>query len=135
MRRHPPDRPALERWLAVVKAAKWKRFVDIRSTFASVDRATAGSGRPVFVFNIAGNRFRLIAAIHFNQQRIFTLRFLTHAEYDNENWKRELRKHYAGKRIGSLRSCRRITSGFAGCFCPAPFVRLPRATRLMSCHR
>ena len=64
--------------------------VDIRSTFASVNRATAGSGRPVFVFNIAGNRFRLIAAIHFNQQRIFTLRFSTHAEYDNENWKREL---------------------------------------------
>ena len=83
-------RPALERWLAVVKAAKWKRFVDIRSTFASVDRATAGSGRPVFVFSIAGNRFRLISSIHFNQQRIFTLRFLTHAEYDNENWKREL---------------------------------------------
>jgi len=55
-----------------------------------VDRVTAGSGRPVFVFNIAGNRFRLIAAIHFNQQRIFTLWFLTHAEYDNENWKREL---------------------------------------------
>ena len=90
MRRHPPDRPTLERWLAVVKAAKWKRFVGIRSSFASVDRVTAGSGRPVFVFNIARNRFRLIAAIHFNQQRIFTLRFLTHAEYDNENWKREL---------------------------------------------
>ena len=85
-----PTDPPWKRWLAVVKAAKWKRFVDIRSTFASVDRVTAGSGRPVFVFNIAGNRFRLIAAIHFNQQRIFTLRFLTHAEYDNENWKREL---------------------------------------------
>ena len=42
--------------MAVVKAAKWKRFVDIRSTFASVDRVTAGSGRPVFVFNIAGHR-------------------------------------------------------------------------------
>ena len=56
MRRHPPDRPALERWLAVVKAAKWKRFVGIRSTFASVDRVTAGSGRPVFVFNITGHR-------------------------------------------------------------------------------
>ena len=90
MRQHPPDRPTLEHWLAVVKAAKWKRFVDIRSTFASVDRVTAGSGKPVFVFNIARNRLRLIAAIHFKQQRIFTLRFSTHAEYDNENWKREL---------------------------------------------
>ena len=85
MRRHPPDRPALERWLAVVKAAKWKRFEGIRSTFASVDRVIAGSGRPVFVFNIAGKRFCSIAAIHFNQQHIFTLRFLTHSEYDNEN--------------------------------------------------
>jgi hypothetical protein len=92
--------------------------VDIRSTFASVDRATAGSGRPVFVFNITGNRFRLITAIHFNQQHIFTLRYLTHAEYDNENWKGGLRKHYAGKRIESLRSCRRITWALPSAFAP-----------------
>jgi len=49
-----------------------------------------GQRQAVFVFNIARNRFRLIATIHFNQQRTFTLRFLTHAEYGNENWKREL---------------------------------------------
>lgn len=90
MRWHPLARPSLERWLAAATVAEWKRFVDVRSTFASVDRVTAASGRPVFVFNIAGNRFRLIAAIHFNQQRIFALRFLTHAKYNNEDWKREL---------------------------------------------
>jgi mRNA interferase HigB len=40
--------------------------------------------------NICGNEFRLIAAIHFNRQLVFLLRFLTHAEYSKEKWKEEL---------------------------------------------
>ena len=90
MQRYPVARPSLKRWLIVVSAAKWKRFADVRKTLVSVDRVVVASGRPVFVFNIAGNLFRLIAAIHFNQQRIFALRFLPHAKYDHEEWKREL---------------------------------------------
>jgi mRNA interferase HigB len=90
MRKHPLARVGLGRWLHSVKRAEWQRFADVRGEFASVDRVTVESGKPVFVFNIAGNRFRLIAAIHFNLQRIYTLRFLTHAEYDKENWKRDL---------------------------------------------
>lgn len=42
------------------------------------------------VFNIGGNKYRLIAAIHFNRQIIFVLRFLTHAEYDKNIWKEQL---------------------------------------------
>jgi mRNA interferase HigB len=42
------------------------------------------------VFNICGNAYRLICAIHYNTGKVFLLRFLTHAEYDKDRWKDEL---------------------------------------------
>ena len=33
------------------------------------------------------NAFRLITAIHYDTQRVFVMRFLTHAEYDRNRWK------------------------------------------------
>ena len=48
------------------------------------------SGKPVLVFNIAGNSFRLIAAVHFNTGRVFLLDFLSHAEYSKNVWKKRL---------------------------------------------
>lgn len=49
-----------------------------------------GSLKPVIVFNIAGNRYRLIAALHFNKDRLFLLDFLTHADYSKDAWKNRL---------------------------------------------
>jgi mRNA interferase HigB len=48
------------------------------------------SGNPVVVFNVCGNHFRLVCAIHYNNGKVFLLRFLTHAEYDKNRWKDEL---------------------------------------------
>ena len=42
------------------------------------------------IFNVCGNDFRLITAIHYDKQRLYTLRFLTHAEYDKNKWKKDL---------------------------------------------
>jgi mRNA interferase HigB len=39
------------------------------------------------VFNIGGNRVRLIAAIHYNRRKIYIRAVLTHAEYDEPRWK------------------------------------------------
>lgn len=39
------------------------------------------------VFNIGGNRFRLVTRILYPSQKVFILRVMTHAEYDNERWK------------------------------------------------
>jgi len=41
------------------------------------------------VFNVCGNTYRLIVAIHFDHQTAYTLRFLTHAEYCKDRWKNE----------------------------------------------
>ena len=41
-----------------------------------------------YVFNVAGNKYRLIAAIHFNWQMLFIRYILAHAEYDRGGWKK-----------------------------------------------
>ena len=48
------------------------------------------SGRTVIVFNIAGNHYRLVTAIHFNTQLVYVLQFMTHAAYSRETWKEVL---------------------------------------------
>jgi len=85
-----PARPALDNWTVKIKAARWKQFEEIRKTFRSADQARVKSGRSVIVFNIAGNNFRLIAAVHYNRARIYALKFMTHAEYNKNTWKNEL---------------------------------------------
>lgn len=58
-------------------------FDDLKTTFASADHV---DGRAAF--NIGGNKYRLIAAIHHNGHKVFIRAVLTHAEYDRGEWKR-----------------------------------------------
>jgi len=81
---------SLQQWRIVARETNWRSLAEVRATYANADAIKVGSGRVVTVFNIAGNRFRLVTAIHYNRGLIFILRFLTHAEYDQGNWKREL---------------------------------------------
>ena len=80
----------LEVWRLVVRAAEWKSIGDVRKTYPSADSVKVGSGRSITVFNVCGNDYRLLAAIHYDKQRVYTLRFLTHAEYDKNQWKKDL---------------------------------------------
>ncbi len=87
---HPETEASLRNWIGQIKAADWRNFADIRKTIPSADLATVSSGRQVVIFNIAHNRYRLIAAVHFNTQIVFTLRLLTHKDYDRNDWKKQL---------------------------------------------
>jgi mRNA interferase HigB len=89
-RKHPTAAPSLLGWLALVKAAKFKDFVALKQVYRSADSVRVASGRNVIVFNISGNNYRLIAAAHFNTQRLFALRFMPHAEYSKNQWKKTL---------------------------------------------
>jgi mRNA interferase HigB len=82
-------RAPLDHWHRLTKAARWANFVETRKTFPHADQVTVASKRTVTVFNIT-NEFRLITAIHYNRQEVFTLRFLTHAEYNKNRWKSSL---------------------------------------------
>jgi mRNA interferase HigB len=80
----------LEAWRLVVRAADWSNLGDLRKSYPSADTVRTKSGRNVTTFNVSGNDYRLIVAVHYDKQRIYTLRFLTHAEYDKNHWKNEL---------------------------------------------
>lgn len=88
--KHAAAAPALLRWFEITRKASWKSLTEIRRDFPQTDMVKVESLRPVFVFNIAENNFRLIAAIHFNTSRVFLLDFLSHAEYSKEVWKKKL---------------------------------------------
>ena len=89
-RKHPDALEPLLRWHNTVRDAEWTNFGEVRAIFPHADQVRVASGRPVTVFNIGGNKYRLLAAIHFDRAKGFVLRFMTHAQYDRENWKREL---------------------------------------------
>jgi mRNA interferase HigB len=87
---YPKAAKYLAAWTATVRAAAWRNMADVRGCYRSADVVHARSGKPVIVFNVCGNTYRLIVALHFNRQMAYTLRFLTHAEYDLDDWKDEL---------------------------------------------
>ena len=87
---YPKAAKYLAAWTASVRAAAWRNMAEVRSCYGSADLVRVRSGRPVIVFNVCGNTYRLIVAMHFKSQMAFTLRFLTHAEYDLDDWKDDL---------------------------------------------
>jgi mRNA interferase HigB len=79
---HPDAKASLESWYAVVRQANWKTPAEMKQVYRHVDLV----GRRT-VFNIAGNKYRLIARVNYRTQRVFVLHLLTHAEYDKGAWK------------------------------------------------
>lgn len=80
--RFPRARAPLEAWYQIAKKAEWENFTDVRAAFNTADRV----GKFV-VFDIGGNKYRLIAAVHFNRGKLFVRHVLTHADYDLGKWK------------------------------------------------
>jgi mRNA interferase HigB len=87
---HPLAKSSLERWRRIVEAADWKTPEDVRQSWKSVDFVRVKSGRTVAVFNVAGNHFRLIAAVHYDRQNVYVLGFYPHHEYSKDDWKEHL---------------------------------------------
>jgi len=79
---HPDAMAGLESWYAVMRKADWKTPAELRRVYPNADLV----GRRT-VFNIAGNKYRLIARVNYQTQRVFVLYILTHAEYDRGAWK------------------------------------------------
>jgi mRNA interferase HigB len=83
----PDAAEALTAWLGITGQAVWRNLAEVRQVYPHADPVAVASGRSVVVFNIRGNRCRMVTAIHYNRQTIYTLRFMTHAEYSKDRWK------------------------------------------------
>ena len=88
-RTHPKARAPLDHWHRITRLAHWQNLVQTRQTFSHADQVTVKSKRTATVFNIT-NDFRLITAIHYNRQEVYTMKFMTHAEYDKNAWMNSL---------------------------------------------
>ena len=82
---HADARSAVQVWFDTAVEAEWQSLEDVREAFPSTDMVG-----PLAIFNIRGNKYRLIARIVFAQKRIYIKEFLTHAEYDKGGWKKWL---------------------------------------------
>jgi mRNA interferase HigB len=82
-KKHPACSTALESWYRIVKRTDFNSLNELRQTFPSAD--IVGN---LTVFNIGGNKARLIAAIHYNTHRIYIRHILTHKEYDRGSWRK-----------------------------------------------
>jgi mRNA interferase HigB len=81
-RNHPDCANALDSWYRIIKSSTIGNFAELRGAFPSADQVGG-----LTVFNIGGNKVRLIAAIHYNTQRLYIRYVLTHSEYDRNKWK------------------------------------------------
>lgn len=80
--KHPTARPGLVHWYQILKSANVGSFAELRALFPSADQVES-----LTVFNIGGNTARLIAAVHYNRQKVYIRAILTHADYDKGTWK------------------------------------------------
>ena len=86
-KKHPDAEQPLLAWYRIMSNQVFTDFNDLRATFGSADYVSG-----LTVFNIGGNKYRLIAAIHYNRRKVYIRQVLTHAEYDRDGWKQRKRK-------------------------------------------
>lgn len=79
---HPDAEKPLITWYKRTRKAEWKHLADVRRIYPSADQVGE-----LTVFNIGGNKYRLITRVEYRWQKVFVRAVLTHAEYDKDKWK------------------------------------------------
>ena len=73
---------AFRDWIQIVRLADWQSFSDVRNSFNHVD-----FHNKLTIFDVGGNKFRIIAKIEYAKHLVFIKSVLTHSEYDkHSNW-------------------------------------------------
>ncbi len=68
-------------WYAIMAKTDFESFAELKRVFGSINKVGKFS-----VFDIGGNKYRLVAVIHYNRQKVYIRHVLTHAEYDRHKW-------------------------------------------------
>jgi mRNA interferase HigB len=79
---HPQARSAMDRWYRVAKQAAWSSFARVRRTFNTADLVA-----PHVVFDVGGNKYRIVAEMNFSRRVLFVRGIMTHGEYEKGAWK------------------------------------------------
>lgn len=75
---------SLDSWYRIAKKASWQSIAETKAVFPHADAVYDCT-----VFNIGGNKYRLIAEIKYDRQVIYVKHVLTHKDYDKGAWKKD----------------------------------------------
>jgi mRNA interferase HigB len=87
--KHQDAEKPLSRWIAVTENARWGNFSQVRDTFRSADLFRK-DGVVYVIFNIGGNKYRLVTEIAYDEVLVVVDVVMTHAEYSKDKWKGRL---------------------------------------------
>lgn len=82
--RHADVAEALNQWYRIAKVANWKHLEEVKRQFPAAEAVVNFT-----VFNIKGNKYRLIIGLDYEAQVIYIKYVLTHAEYGKDEWKHD----------------------------------------------
>jgi len=78
----PETNNALADWYRLMKQNNFDSIAEVRNFFPGADKV----GK-LTIFNVGGNKVRVVAAIHYNRKKIYIRAVLTHQEYDEGKWR------------------------------------------------
>jgi len=81
---HPDAEEPLRSWYRTCRKAHWRNLDDVQNTYPHADVYGTCT-----VFNVGGNKYRLVVKINYARQTIYVKHVLTHADYDRERWKND----------------------------------------------
>ena len=73
---------ALDDWFFTASKASWQNLTEVQMLYPKAEAVSNFT-----VFNIKGNKYRLISSINYKKQIVYVKYVLTHAEYDKDRWK------------------------------------------------
>ncbi|MBL8210807.1 MAG: type II toxin-antitoxin system HigB family toxin [Bryobacterales bacterium] len=79
---HHDSLESLLHWHGIARRAVWSHLTDVRADFPHADAVGTFT-----VFNISGNKYRLISVINYRWQIIYIRHIMTHADYNKGRWK------------------------------------------------
>jgi mRNA interferase HigB len=85
--RHPDSEDALREWLKAAMAVSWQSLIEARRLYPHADAVDTPLSGTLTVFNICGNKYRLVVRIKYAWQLINIRCVLTHRDYDKNKWK------------------------------------------------
>lgn len=78
-------------WFRLARKARWRHFEDTKATFSQTDVATdTASGRTATIFDIGGNKYRIVALVDYPRQVVFITHVMDHKTYDKNRWKQDI---------------------------------------------
>ena len=79
---HPQANEPLQGWGRVIEKNRFDHWAELKAAFNAIDKVGE-----LTVFDIGGNKYRLIAYIRFEKQILYIKAVLTHQDYDKGAWK------------------------------------------------